>query len=367
MLSNQISILIVDDEEKICNRLASVIQREGYAVTTTTQPEKAIELLSTQNFDIILTDLNMPQKSGFQIMEYIQQSGLNVLIIVITGYASVDTAIQSIKLGAYDFIQKPFDIETLKLTIKRAALTIKLRKENERYIEELKKLNNLKNEFISVVSHDLRSPLATIGAYVKYLTKKDDFPQKYARYLYIIGDIAENLYALVNELLDISKIELGILHLNYEDVDINVIINSTIENFSTLAKEKNNEIVYSQKPENPIIKIDKIKIMQVLNNLISNAIKFTENGIIEVSAISHNKGILISVKDTGMGIDEELKKSILDPYILFHTNGTRGETGTGLGLSICKRFVELHGGTISLESEYGKGSTFTIYIPHASH
>jgi two-component system sensor histidine kinase/response regulator len=367
MATNQISILIVDDEEKICNRLATVIQREGYAVTATTQPDKAIEYLSQQQFDIILTDLNMPQKSGFQIMEYIQQAGLNVLIIVITGYASVDTAIQSIKLGAYDFIQKPFDIETLKLTIKRAALTIKLRRENERYIEELKKLNTLKNEFISVVSHDLRSPLATIGAYVKYLTKKDDFPQQYVRYLHIIGEIAENLYALVNELLDISKIELGILHLNYEDVDINAVIHSTIENFSTLAKEKNNEIVYTQKPDNPTIRIDKIKIMQVLNNLISNAIKFTENGTIEVSAISNNNGIIINVKDNGMGIDEELKKSILDPYTIFHTNGTRGETGTGLGLAICKRFVELHGGTIALDSELGKGSTFTIYIPHAIH
>ncbi len=367
MATNQISILIVDDEEKICKRLSSVIQREGYLVTSTTQPDKAIEFLSQQQFDIILTDLNMPQKSGFQIMEYIQQSGLNVLIIVITGYASVDTAIQSIKLGAYDFIQKPFDIETLKLTIKRAALTIKLRKENERYIEELKKLNYLKNEFISVVSHDLRSPLATIGAYVKYLTRKDDLPQQYVRYLNIIGEIAENLYALVNELLDISKIELGILHLNYEDVDINTIINSTIENFSTLAKEKNNEIVYTQKPNNPIIKIDKIKIMQVLNNLISNAIKFTECGTIEISAASSNSGITISVKDTGTGIDEELKHQIMDPYTLFHTNGTRGETGTGLGLSICKRFVELHGGTITFESEFGKGSTFTIYIPRALH
>ncbi len=149
MENDQISILIVDDEEKICNRLATVLQREGYCTTATTESQQAINYLSQQPFDIIITDLNMPQHSGFQIMEYIQQAGINILIIVITGYASVDAAIKSIKLGAYDFIQKPFDIETLKLTIKRAAITIKLRRENERYVEELKKLNTLKNEFIS--------------------------------------------------------------------------------------------------------------------------------------------------------------------------------------------------------------------------
>ncbi|HOE20194.1 MAG: hybrid sensor histidine kinase/response regulator [Spirochaetes bacterium] len=364
MENDQISILIVDDEEKICNRLDTVLQRQGYYTVATTQSEHAIEYLSQQPFDIIITDLNMPQNSGFQIMEYIQQAGINILIIVITGYASVDTAIQSIKLGAYDFIQKPFDIETLKLTIKRAALTVKLRKENERYVEELKKLNNLKNEFISIVSHDLRSPLATIGAYVKYLTKKEDFPEKYVRYLYIIGEITENLYNLVNELLDVSKIERGILHLNYEEVDINTVITSTIETFSTLAKEKNNEIIYIQKPENALIRIDKIKIIQVLNNLISNAIKFTENGTITIKARSNENGISIIIQDTGIGIDDELKKSILDPYTLLHTNGTRGEIGTGLGLTICKRFVELHGGSISVESEKDKGSTFTIFLPY---
>lgn len=364
MTADQIKILVVDDEEKICKRLTALLQREGYYVHATTKADHALELLSEQSFDIALTDLNMPQKTGFHIMEHIQQNGLKVLVIVITGYASVDTAIQSIKLGTYDFIQKPFDVETLKLTIKRAALTIKLRKENERYIEELQKLNTIKNEFISVVSHDLRSPLATIGAYVTYLTKKSDFPQQYTRYLHIIGGIAENLYALVNELLDVSRIDLGISHLYYDDADIGTVIHSAIDNFATLALEKNNTLVYGQSPEDPIIRIDKIKILQVLNNLISNAIKFTENGTITIDAQSNDHGMQISVKDTGIGIYDDLKQSLLDPYNMVHTNGTRGETGTGLGLAICMRFVELHGGTIIFESRVGEGSTFIIHLPH---
>ena len=358
-----IHILLVDDEEKLCIRLARILEKEGYAIETAFNGNDAIDLMDSRHFDIILTDLNMPDKNGFELMEHSRDRELDALVLVLTGYASIDAAIQSIKLGAYDFIQKPIDVETFKLTIRRAADTVRLKRENRRNLEELKKLNQLKNEFISVVSHDLRSPLATIGAYVNYLMKKGDLNERQHRYLNIIREISDSLYSLVNELLDISKIESGVIQLNYEETDINELIENSINNFKILAQDKNDRIDYQSSLEQTTIKIDRIKILQVLNNIISNAIKFTENGIINIKTEPVDDGIQISIEDTGTGIEHNELQDLFDEYSIIQRNGTRGESGTGLGLVICKRFIELHNGTIDVESIPEKGSKFIVYLP----
>ncbi len=358
-----IHILLVDDEEKLCIRLARILAKDGYEIDTAFNGNDAIKLIDTKQYDIILTDLNMPDKNGFELMEYTRDHHIDSLILVLTGYASVDAAIQSIKLGAYDFIQKPIDVETFKLTIRRAADTVRLKQENVRNLQELKKLNELKNEFISVVSHDLRSPLATIGAYVNYLMKKGDLNERQHRYLGIIRDISDNLYSLVNELLDISKIESGIIQLNYETTDINELVQISINNFKILAQDKNNKIIYQSNLEDSTITIDRIKILQVLNNIISNAIKFTENGTITIHTRSTGNRIQVSIDDTGTGIDDEDIKDIFDEFSYLQRNGTRGESGSGLGMVICKRFIELHNGEIDVESKPGEGSRFIVTLP----
>ncbi len=358
-----IHILLVDDEEKLCTRLARILAREGYIINTAFNGNDAVKLIDSEEYDIILTDLNMPGMNGFELMEYARSLDIDSLILVLTGYASFDAAIQSIKLGAYDFIQKPIDVETFKLTIRRAADTVRLKRENKRNLRELKKLNELKNEFISVVSHDLRSPLATIGAYVNYLMKKGDLNERQHRYLGIIKEISDNLYSLVNELLDISKIESGVIQLNYEKADINELVENSINNFTILAQDKDNKITFQSHLENPSITIDRIKILQVLNNIISNAIKFTENGTIIIHTLPINDEIQISIEDTGTGIDEDDIAHIFDEYSYLQRNGTRGESGSGLGMVICKRFIELHNGSIDVESIPGEGSTFIITLP----
>lgn len=366
MTTRDIRILVVDDEEKIATRVSRLLEREGYVVDVAYSGDEAIHKLSSRQFEIVLTDLNMPGKHGFDVMEWIQKENINTLPLVLTGYASVDSAINAIKLGAYDFIRKPIDSATLTLVVNRAAERVMLLRENARHLEELKKLNELKNEFLSVVSHDLRSPLATIGGYVNYLLKKGNFTDLERRYLVIIRDIADNLYQLVNELLDISKIEIGIISLNREMIDISQIISMSINNFLLLAVDKNNQVVFRNNLQNPLVYIDKMKIMQVLNNLIGNAIKFTENGVITITASESDSFIKVSVADTGVGISSEKLEKIFSAYAISKSYGTRGEKGTGLGLQICKRFVELHGGTIRAASIVGKGSTFEFIIPRGT-
>ena len=358
-----INILVVDDEEKIATRVSRILQRDGYSVDCAYSGEEAIHKLENNGYDILLTDLNMPGKSGFDIMEFLRRSGIEALPLVLTGYASVEGAIQALKLGAYDFIEKPVDMPTLRMIMNRAAERVTLQRENRRIVSELVKLNELKNEFLSVVSHDLRSPLSTIGGYVNYLLKKGNFNDTESRYLLIIKDISENLYKLVNELLDVSKIETGTIQLNREETDIAELVNTSINNFLILAVDKNNKIELFNRLADSRVNIDRMKILQVLNNLINNAIKFTENGNISVFLEEIDSYISVSVEDTGVGINPEVVEGIFHAYSYFQKAGTRGESGTGLGLVICKRFVELHGGSIRVSNSPEKGSRFEFIIP----
>lgn len=361
----QISILVVEDEEKILSRLSKIFIKDGYQIDTANCGTLALEKLHDFNYDIMLTDLKMPDKNGFEVLEYLKKHKSATLPIILTGYASVEGAIQAIKLGAYDFIQKPVNTETLRHAVRKAAETALLRKQNEEQVQQLKKLNELKDEFLAVVSHDLRSPLASIGGYVNYLIKKGELSDQQHKYLNIIKDINENLYNLVNELLDISKLESGVIELFKEDTNIDELISTSITNFKMLAEDKNIKIKYINKLNDNIIYVDKMKLIQIINNLLSNAVKFTENGVISVKLIEENDNIILSVQDSGIGISEDEISCLFDKLNYFNKPGTKGEKGTGLGLVICKKFVELLDGRIELTSQPGKGSTFTVTFPRS--
>lgn len=366
---NTISILLVDDEIKIAQRLARILKRDGYEVETCANGDEAINKLAGKKYDIMMTDLNMPVVDGFELLEHIHNNEIDILPLIFTGYASVEGAIRALKLGAYDFIQKPVDSETLKHTVKRAANHIILTRENEKNIIKLEKLNKLKDEFLAVVSHDLRSPLSSIGGYVRYLLKKGDLNEQQTRYLNVIKEISDQTYGLVNELLDISKIEKGVIDLNKEHTDIEELINTSINNFLLLGIDKNNKIHFFNKLENTKVKIDKMKTLQVFNNLINNAIKFTENGEISINLEAVNNEdstedkIKISIQDSGIGMTGEEIKTLFNQYGYKFKSGTRGEKGNGLGLIICKKFVELHNGEINVKSIINEGTTFEIILP----
>jgi signal transduction histidine kinase len=363
-MKNDLSILLVDDEVKISNKLSRILSRAGYHVETTENGAEAVKKLEKSSFDIVMTDLNMPEMNGYELMKYIRENKIETLPLVLTGYASMEGAIKAMKYGAYDFIQKPVDAATLKLTINRAAERILLKRENLNHIKQLKKLNDLKSEYLAIVSHDIRSPLSSIGAYANYLLKKGELSELQQRYLLIIKDLSDHLYFLVNEILDISKIEIGIMDLHIELIDIEDLINLCLNSFILLGVDKNIMFEFHNKLSDNYLSLDKMKIIQVLNNLINNAIKFTEHGKVIITTESKGKNkISITVKDTGIGISTKEMNSLFNEYSLSHKKGTRGETGNGLGLVICKKFIELHDGEIKVSSKIGKGTIFTIILP----
>lgn len=232
--------------------------------------------------------------------------------------------------------------------------------------KELSELNSLKTEYISIVSHDLRSPISQIMGLSQILlkSKKYNTTEKQKNIINKILESAEFQLSLISDILDITRVETGHMKLELELNDINSIIEKSVENIKDLAKNKGIDINIHGVDEMRLIKFDKLKITQVLNNLLGNAVKFTkENGRIDIFVEIEDNTLSVIVKDTGVGIPKEELQNIFEKFGKHRKKGTMGEKGTGLGLSICKKLIELHKGTISVESEYGKGSAFSFSIP----
>lgn len=361
--NNDITVLIIESDSSIAAELKRISEEEGYICRTDSSIGSAVNVIDSETVDIVVSELYIGNESVFDLISRINKSGKITNTIIHTAYPSTECVINALKHGAYDFMQKPAESDSILIALNRSAENIRLRKDNIRHFRELFKLNQLKNEFLAVVSHDLRSPLSSIAGYVNYLLKKGDLSELQSRYLNVIRDISVDLYELVNQLLDISKIETGIININKAETNLADLINTSLNNFVLLGIDKNTRIDFFNKLDDSVALIDREKILQVLNNLISNSIKFTENGTITVTAKKMEDSFFISISDTGTGMDEEQMRNIFSQYNYSPSRGTRGEKGNGLGLVICKKFIDLHNGSIEIESEKGKGTKFQITIP----
>lgn len=234
-------------------------------------------------------------------------------------------------------------------------------------LQELKRVDKLKDEFLSMVSHELRTPLTSIKAYTETLMfmVEDNDPKTQLEFLNIINEESERLTRLINDVLDLSKIEAGKMNFILKEEDIGAIIRRIIKNMTGFAGSKNIELIENIKDNLPQVMIDKDRVMQVLTNLINNGVKFTpENGKIFLTAdFEDDKFLKISVKDTGMGIKEEDKGKVFEKFKQVDDILVREAGGTGLGLPICRNIVEYLGGKIWVESVYGEGATFQFTLP----
>ncbi len=241
-------------------------------------------------------------------------------------------------------------------------LTRELQKKNV----QLSKLNDQKNEFIGMAAHDLRNPISIIIGYSEFILEEAEgrLPESHLRFLRIILNSSEFMLKMLNELLDIAKIESGRLQLNREKIQLEKLINSNIALNRIIAEKKGIEINIEIFEPLPVLNVDPDKIEQVLNNLISNAIKFSNpNTTITVSAFRSTNEITVMIKDQGLGINKEDKQKLFKPFSKLTTKSTGGERSTGLGLTITKKIILVHGGKIWLESEVGDGTTFYFSLP----
>ena len=479
-------VLVIDDEKVIRDGCSRVLVKEGHEVSTASGGEEGIGRMEQKPADVVLLDLMMPGIDGFETLSRIRERWPKTDIIIITGFATVEKAVQAMKQGAFDFLAKPFNPDYLRIVVRRALdkrsleeEAIRLREEREaglktiltersrirtilnsmesgllvvgydmtvllhnptlirileiqadpmvnkplrdcvlnqdlcdlvrevtengvtisREFEEntigaaylrahcapvvgqqgeilgsvtvfedlsaLKRVDKLKSEFVAMVSHEIRAPLASVEqmAYVLRDGLAGDISDQGKAMVERILVRTKELLQLVRNLLDLSRIETGILVQNMEPIDVNELVAGVIDMIRPQADVKNQTLDFQcEKPCSPVVG-DRDNLIGVFNNIIGNAVKYTpEDGRIEIRVAVDGSFIRVGVTDNGIGIPKADLDRIFDRF--YRVKGkTRGITGSGLGLSVAKSIVEAHRGTIHVSSGGQKGSTFEVMLP----
>jgi len=478
-------ILVIDDEEQFRIALAKVIQRHGYDAVQFPSAYAALDYLETHNdVDIAIVDMKMDGMDGMEFITMLNEFHAEVVPIMVTAYSSIDTAVSSIKHGAFDFISKPFSPDQILYAVQKAltrrGLIVqnkKLKAEADRSLKvlgqetsklhtvvqcmanplivfnssleivlfnpnfeniagvsirlfsniadyncemmshlngliseirekksltmiqkeikvgekfyqmtcaavvtnreaegfcvvldditTLKEVENMKNQFISMVAHEIKAPISATLGYIYlildgYITDKDKILEKLGR----CKERSETLLEMVNDLLQISRCQSNRLNLEIKPINLSEKMESALEFYSSEVSKKN-QVLNKNYNEGAVEILSDDKALDIiLNNLISNAIKYTpDGGNIEVSIFNEGNYGVIRVKDTGIGMKPEDLPKLFTEFYRCKSKETSKIPGTGLGLSVVKKFVTAQKGTVSVESEYQKGSTFTVRLP----
>ncbi|RJR38595.1 MAG: response regulator [Desulfobacteraceae bacterium] len=489
MSEEKIRILVADDEKAIRDGCQRVLSSRGYEILLAENGSAAINVLASEIVDILLLDLKMPVMSGEEVLEIVRERYPTMPVIIITGHGTVDTAVECMKKGAYDFITKPFQVDPFLITVRRAAdkrrlegQTKRLREESEKNLYDLrleksrlrtivqcmgngvmvcnrkmemvlhnpalmqmmeiqgemqdpcsireivgdgtlcetlqkmlntpgadevviqetaagkkvlraisapllgpersvvgavtvleditpfKQLDQMKNDFVHMVAHELRSPLVSIRQLNSVILqglagplgeKQEDFINRGNRKI-------DGLLTLINDLLDVAKIEAGQYIQRKVPIRIEHMLGEIVALMEPRAREHRVDLSFTFKDMIPI-QADPKSLEEIFNNLITNAINYSpDGGKVNVAAAGHGEYVQILVEDTGVGIDPVELPKIFDKFYRVKHPKTRQVTGTGLGLAIVKGAVEAHHGSIDVESAPGKGTTFRILLPAVS-
>jgi two-component system sensor histidine kinase/response regulator len=358
-------ILIIDDEEIVLDSCMAILEGSDYKVATAKDGMVGLTLVKEFEPDLVFVDLKMPGMSGFEVLAKIAATDPTIVAIVITGYATVSSAVEAMKNGAYDFLPKPFTPDEFRLIIKRGMEkrflvleTMRLRQEREM----------LRENFAAIVSHELKSPLGALQQNLFVLVKEladrltDDQNQRLQRMMTRIDDLVKLIHTWLRDIsVDIDKIKA-----NFKPVPVAVPISKAVESNAPHAKRKDVQIVVTPEAPAGAVNGDEGTLTEAFVNVIGNAVKYSHvGGKVTVAVETKGNKIVVSVSDTGIGMAEEDVPYIFDG--LYRAKSARNtHSGTGLGLSISRRVVEAHDGTIAVQSKLGKGSTFVITLPAAA-
>lgn len=356
-------ILVIDDEESMRDSCSQIIVKDGYRADTAEDGRVGFLKVKDLHPDLVLIDLKMPGQSGFEVLDNIKEFDPSIISIVITGYATVEYAVEAMKKGAYDFLPKPFSPDQLRIIVKRGLERRRLILETESLRRE-KKL--MEENFITMVSHQLRSPLGTIAQYFEVILggMAGEVGSKQKEMLSKARDRLEKLMELINDWLDLARMNRGLIVDRFKPLSLKKVLANIVDFMLPSAQEENIALELVPYSGDDSVEGDEETLTQVFSNLISNAIKYNRpGGGIRIFFEDKEASIAVNVEDTGMGIPEENLPFIFDQFFRVKREGKEKSKGTGLGLSIAKKITEAHGGTIQVTSEAGKGSTFTVILP----
>lgn len=369
-------ILVIDDEPGICEGIRRALQPEGFQVEIALDGRFGLSRVQEQGFDLALIDVKMPEISGLDLIPMIHEIDPEMICIIITGYATVEMAVAAIKEGAYDFLTKPFSVDTLLLAVnqglerrmlsREAKKAARAEREAQKLVEEkarLEELDQAKKQFIRLVTHELQAPIAAVENYLQLIQEGYVPPEKQREVICKCITRAEEERVLINDLLELGRLESDVNHVD-ELANVPGILLEVLEDCRETIKEKNLNLVKKVNGNIPQIQADPGQIKSLWCNLVSNAVKYTQpGGDIEISLKTQESWLMGMVRDTGIGIPEEDQDRLFSEFFRARNAKKAGIPGTGLGLVIVKRIVERLGGEVSLESQPGEGTLVCFRIP----
>lgn len=354
-MSRKVKILIIDDEEIVLKSCLRILKDDMYEVDTVYSGTDGLKAVNDKEYDIVITDLKMPGISGMEVLKTLNKTYPDLLVIIFTGYATIDNAREALKEGAFDYIPKPFTNEELKSVVENAVKA----KENGKYTKMM--------DLMAIVSHELKSPVSTVhttaeSLYRGYLGKLEADQQETVE---AIIRNCQYLEDIIRNYIDLSKMDIDNLEsfnqkINLVDDIVNNVI--TIPEYSSNLKRM--EIVTDYKIK-PVINGDPNLLEIVVNNLVNNSIKYgNPDTKIKISIYDDNRNYYFSIYNKGVGISEDdIEKKLFHKFSRLKQKGTEGVKGSGLGLYICKKIIEKHNGKLWAESKPGKWVTFFFSIP----
>ena len=370
------SLLIVDDEKSNLKVLAHILSPD-YTIYTATNGISALERAMQYLPDLILLDILMPEMDGYQTLSELKacEKTQKIPVIFITGLDSFEDEEKGLDLGAADFIHKPFSAKIVKSRILNQLQIVNQIRAIELYVKEAEDANHAKSAFLAKVSHEIRTPLNAILGIAEIQLQNEGLSQDMKEALSRIINSGDLLLGIINDILDVSRIEAGKLSLVQAKYDVEILINDTI--YLNMIKYENKPIEFTVNVNENIPSAlfgDELRIKQVLNNLLSNAFKYTDSGFVELSVGMEKPAdpsddvvtLVFCVRDTGQGMTEEQISKLWDDYSRFNLEANRTTEGIGLGMSITRSLINMMNGEILLESESGKGSLFTVRLPQGN-
>jgi signal transduction histidine kinase len=368
-----LKILVIDDEPGIRSGISRILRNFrvdypfmeeafDFGVREASTGEAGIEIIDTDKPDILLLDNKLPGIQGIEVLEYIRKKQLNIIVVMITSYASLELAVKATSDGAYDFIPKPFTPQELKSSIENITKRVFLKKMTNKLQESGKQI---RFQFLSVLSHELKAPLNSIEGYLQMIKERQAGPQLES-YDYMVDRMLERIKGmriLILDLMDLTKVESGKGKRDIKEINLVDIARMAIDTMTPYSIQKDIKLKLRG---SEVVKImaDSEEMEIIFNNLISNAIKYNkQGGSVDCTLRENGECVEILVEDTGIGMNPEDINRIFDDFVRIKTEKTRNITGSGLGLAIVKKLIDNYKGIIEVTSLPDQGSIFKVKLP----
>ena len=361
-MDNLSKVLVIDDEEIVLDSCLQILSSSEYNIQTADNGLLGIRMVEEFQPDLIFVDLKMPGISGFEVIEKIQEIDPSIVTIVITGFATIGSAVEAMQKGAFDFLPKPFTPDELRLITRRGLEKRKLVLETLalRHEKEL-----LREHFAAIVSHELKSPLATTQQHLMALSSElagqlnEDQQQRLERIQSRISDLMK----LIHTWLRAISVDINTIKENFQPTSLDIVITKAVESVEPHAVRKDITINSSLPPVIPMVFGDEGTLVEAIVNIVGNAIKYSPAGRqVDIDVNSPGDQVLIRIQDNGIGISKEDLPFIFEDFYT-SSDKNKSERGSGVGLALTRRILEAHGGSITVESELGQGSTFELILP----